>query len=45
MNDALSATMRKSQAQASAKPAPAAMPLTAATTGFSEVMMAVMNGP
>ncbi len=44
VNDALSATMRKSHAQAIAKPAPAAMPLTAAMTILAELMIAVMNG-
>ena len=34
-NAALSAAIRRSQAQASESPAPAAAPFTAASTGFS----------
>jgi hypothetical protein len=35
LKPAVSATMRRSQAKASDAPAPAAMPFTAAITGFS----------
>ena len=39
-----SAAMRRSQAQASERPAPAAGPLTAAMTGFSSARIASMFG-
>ena len=41
---AVSATIRKSQAKANAAPAPAAAPLTAATTGFGIVARASAIG-
>ena len=45
VNDALSATMRKSHAHAIPIPAPAATPFTAAMTGFSMVRMRSSSGP
>ena len=45
VNDAVSATMRKSHAHAIPIPAPAATPFTAATNGFSDVRIAVISGP
>jgi len=44
LNPAVSATIRKSQAKANAAPAPAATPLTAATTGLGIVARAVAIG-
>ncbi len=41
---ALSAAIRRSQAQASERPAPAAAPLTAAITGFSSERIASTVG-
>lgn len=44
LNDAVSATTRKSAASAKPKPAPAATPLTPATTGFGIRVMARTMG-
>ena len=44
LKPAVSASMRRSQAKARLAPAPAATPLTAATTGFGIVAIAVTIG-